>query len=81
MEPIVNGLEAEFGGEIRFLRLDANTAENIRLQQAYGVRGHPSFVVLDASGGTAATFIGPQAPESLRLALEQIAGESDQGSE
>jgi protein-disulfide isomerase len=73
MEPIVNGLETEFGAEVTFLRLDAAVRENIQLQQSYGVRGHPSFVLLDAGNQTAATFIGPQSPESLRQALEQIA--------
>lgn len=74
MEPIVNGLETELGEQAAFVRLDADLAENAKFQQSYGLRGHPTFVVLDGRGELSAAFIGPQTEETLRQAvLEAIA--------
>ena len=60
MTPIVDGLESDFAGQARVLQLDANETENAQLQQQYGLRGHPTFVVLDGNGRVTQTFIGPQ---------------------
>lgn len=69
MMPIVNGLEQEFAGQVTVLRLDAAVAANLDLQARYGLRGHPSFVVLDEDGRMIQTFVGPQTAETLRQAL------------
>jgi thioredoxin-like negative regulator of GroEL len=69
MMPIVDGLEREFMDQAAVLQLDANEAENGRLQQQFGMRGHPSFVVLDGDGRALQTFIGPQTEEILHEAL------------
>ena len=71
MTPIVNGLEAEFSNEINIERLDASKAENVELMQEYGVRGHPSFVLLDKNGRVVQTFFGPQDEETLRTAIQE----------
>lgn len=68
--PIVNGLEDEFGSEISVVRLNAADSESAALQSQYGLRGHPSFVVLDASGDVIERFFGPQSEETLRMATE-----------
>lgn len=70
--PIVNGLEEEFSGEIIVLRLNAIEVENIELMQSYGVRGHPSFVVLAEDGRVSQTFLGIQSEAALRAALQSI---------
>ncbi|HSM58777.1 MAG TPA: hypothetical protein VK879_21660 [Candidatus Sulfomarinibacteraceae bacterium] len=70
MMPIVNGLEDKFGSEISVVRLDAIDSESAALQGHYGLRGHPSFVVLDASGDVIERFFGPQSEETLRAAIE-----------
>lgn len=72
MEPIVDGLEAEFDDSVSVVRLDANVVENSELQQQFGVQGHPSFVVLDASGAVTARFFGPQTEADLRAALTAV---------
>lgn len=69
MTPIVNGLESEFAGRAGVLQLDANEAANAQLLQQYGLRGHPTFVVLDGNGRAVQTFIGPQTRETLHEAL------------
>ena len=69
MTPIVDGLESEFAGRAIVLQLDANEGENERLQQQFGMRGHPTFVVLDENGRALQTFIGPQTETILHEAL------------
>jgi protein-disulfide isomerase len=66
MTPIVNGLEEEFAGQVTVKQLDASLPENVQLQAEYGVRGHPSFIVLNGNGIVIQTYIGPQPEETLR---------------
>ena len=77
MTPIVNGLESDFAGRAAVLQLDANDEENASLQQQYGMRGHPTFVVLDENGRAVQTFIGPQTEEVLSEALTKVAGSAN----
>jgi thioredoxin-like negative regulator of GroEL len=72
MMPIVNGLEEEFAGEINIARLNVGDGDHAALQTQYGLRGHPSFVVLDDGGAIAERFFGPQSAETLRAAMEQV---------
>ncbi len=69
MMPIVNGLENAFKSQITVLQLNAAEAENGQLMQEYGLRGHPSFVVLDGNGRVTQIFFGPQSEEILREAI------------
>ncbi len=73
MTPIVNGLEQEFTGRATVVRLNAADPEHIQLQERYLVRGHPSFVILDANGEAVQTFVGAQPAETLSAALEAVA--------
>jgi thioredoxin-like negative regulator of GroEL len=72
MSPIVDGLESDFAGQVRVLQLDANEIENAQLQQQYGLRGHPTFALLDPSGRPVQTFVGPQTEEILREAITAV---------
>lgn len=68
----MNGLEAEFGDEIEFVRLNAAESEVLQLQQTYGLRGHPSVAILDSAGEVAALYFGPETAEVLRDKLNEI---------
>ena len=72
MSPIVDGLESDFAGQVRVLQLDANETENAQLQQQYGLRGHPTFALLDRNGRPVQTFVGPQTEEILREAITAV---------
>ena len=72
MTPIVDGLENDFADRITVRQLDANQTENAQLQQQYGLRGHPTFVILDVNGRPVQTFIGPQTEETLREAITAV---------
>ena len=72
MSPIVDGLESDFAGQARVLQLDANETKNAQLQQQYGLRGHPTFAVLNRNGRVVQTFIGPQTEEVLHEAITAV---------
>jgi hypothetical protein len=73
MAPIVNGLAEEFAGDVDVQRLNAAEGITNRLQAEYGVRGHPSFVVLDGEGAVTQRFFGPQEEATLREAMAAAA--------
>ncbi len=72
MQPIVNGLETEYGSKVDFQSLDAILPENLEEQASYGMRGHPTFVILDENGKVAVSFIGAQDEAVLREALTAV---------
>jgi hypothetical protein len=70
MTPVVNGLRAEYVGRAVFLSLDAASGEGRRAFEAYGLPGHPSYVLLDIDGEVIWRAFGPQPREALQEALE-----------
>lgn len=54
----MNGLAEEFEGQATVVQLDANVLANERLQLTYGVRGHPSAVILDSEGQVTQRYFG-----------------------
>jgi protein-disulfide isomerase len=52
--------------------LDANIQENEILQQSYGLRGHPTLVVLDKNGEISEKFVGEQSKEILQAAITAV---------
>ena len=73
MMPIVDGLAAEFEGKVSIVQLDAAQEANAMLQSQWGLRGHPSFAVLDGDGRAVERFFGPQPEAILRQAIEAVA--------
>jgi thioredoxin-like negative regulator of GroEL len=73
MAPIVDGLKVEFAGRASVLQLNAGQSENEELQTQWGLRGHPSFAVLDADGQVIERFFGPQSVSRLRIAVQTVA--------
>lgn len=69
----MDGLETEFAGRVNFVRLNVDEPEQARIQQSYGMRGHPSIVVLDASGQPNHRYFGAEEAETLRFALSEVA--------
>ena len=72
MKPIVNGLATEFSDDVAIVWLDAAVPENGRLLLAYGLRGHPSFVTINAQGDIVTRLVGPQSETALREALRAV---------
>jgi hypothetical protein len=72
MKPIVDGLEREFEDRLTVIRLNANVPANEQLQLSYGLRGHPTFLVLNETGDASAQFFGRQIAETLRDAMTAV---------
>lgn len=72
MEPVVDGLEDEFGGQVEFRRIDAATRDGQAAFRAYGLRGHPSYVVVDPSGEVLWIGFGEQPAEALESQISLV---------
>ena len=68
----MNGLETEYAGQINFVALDAGESENFRIQQDYGLRGHPSVAILNKDGQVTQRYFGAKSAETLRDALNEL---------
>ena len=51
MQPIVNGLEAEFEGKLVVVQRNATTAAGRAEMSYYQLPGHPSYVLVAPDGG------------------------------
>ena len=71
MAPVVNGLEAAFGGQLDIRSLDANSSEGKPVFQYYNLPGHPSYVVLDPRGEVLWSGFGPQSVEALEEVVKE----------
>ena len=65
MQPIVNGLEAEFKGQIAFERRNANSDDGKATMQAYNLRVHPSYVLVAPDGKVLWTGLGEMRADRL----------------
>lgn len=63
MQPIVNGLQTEYAGQIAFEQIDAATESGQQRLRYYQLRGHPSYAVVDVKGKALWSATG-QLPEA-----------------
>lgn len=71
MHPIVDGLEADYGAAVRFVRLDAN-GDGQTAFDASGLAGHPSYLLLGPDGAELWRGFGLLPAENLVTTLERI---------
>ncbi len=72
MQPIVNGLQSDYKGQLVFEQIDANQEIGQQRLREYGLRGHPSYVIIDAKGAVLWSGTG-QLPADLLQAQLQAA--------
>ena len=72
MEPIVDGLEDDFGEQVEFRRIDAGTDEGQNTFRTYGLRGHPAYVIVDAEGAVLWTGLGEQSRQAMTDQVDQV---------
>lgn len=70
MTPVVNGLQATYQGTVDFRILNAALGEGKAAFEAYGLPGHPGYVILDPRGEVRWRAFGPQDGETLAAAIE-----------
>jgi hypothetical protein len=73
MQPIVNGLEADFAGQLAFVRRNAITPEGKAEMSYYQLPGHPSYVLVDPDGTWLWSGFGPTTEDILREQMEEYA--------
>ena len=65
-------LQAEYGDQIEFVTVDANTRAGADFSDRFGIRGHPGFVAFDANGVVVHAALGPFEEEELRELVASI---------
>lgn len=65
MEPVVNGLEEKYQDQIEFRWIDANSLVGKTAYQAYVLRGHPTYVLLNPDGDVLWSGLGEVSRGSL----------------
>ena len=71
MQPIVYGLEEEYGEDLTFDRVNANGEPGRTLLRTYGLRGHPSYVIVDPEGKSLWSASGLLSEDLLRTEIRQ----------
>jgi len=69
MQPIVDGIQQDFGDSLTVVRLDFTDTVNRDFLDEARVRSHPTFVVFSAAGEVFTTIVGATASETLRSAI------------
>jgi predicted DsbA family dithiol-disulfide isomerase len=72
MQPVVDGLVDEYNDHFEFRRLDANSQDGKEAFQAYGLRVHPSFVIIDPEGNQLWLSLGEQPREVISQVLDDL---------
>ncbi|MEM7127191.1 MAG: hypothetical protein AAF702_12740 [Chloroflexota bacterium] len=72
MQPIVNGLQASHEDQMTFDAIDAATESGSDLLDIYGLRGHPSYVIVDVDGKALWSFSGQTSEAILRQKIEEF---------
>jgi len=80
MQPIVNGLEEGYGGQIAFRRVNADKDSGPSIVRAYNILGHPTMIFVDETGKEVQRFVGPQTTETLQNAIEKTFLTADNGA-
>ncbi len=75
MQPIVNGLEEQFKGDVAFRQFNATESDGRPVFDRYRLRGHPSYVILDRDGKEAWRYTGELTRGTLDEAIRKVLGE------
>ena len=70
MEPVVNGLKETYQDRIEFRSVDVNTSEGEKAFRAYGLPGHPGYLLLNPAREVLWTGFGEQSRESIETQLK-----------
>jgi hypothetical protein len=77
MSPIVDGLENQYHDQIIFIRLDANSEDGGETFRNYGLRGHPSYVLLNFDGNVLWKGVGEKTAAALEVEIQKHITPSD----
>ena len=72
MKPIVHGLEEEYGNDIDFVYVDVDDPETRDIQQQYGRRGQPHFILVGADGEIVTQWFGTVQAMAFEEAFQEV---------
>ncbi|MGD2078039.1 MAG: hypothetical protein PVH18_06630 [Chloroflexota bacterium] len=72
-EPIVNGLEREWGGTVQVVQVNIQNRSNEPLLERLDARFTPTFVLIDAAGEEAWRSVGSINADEARRQVEALA--------
>jgi thioredoxin-related protein len=72
MEPIVHGLEGEYGDQLNFVYYDIDAQESVEAMRKYNFRVQPHFILLDANGEIVQEWFGSVPEEQFVNAFEDV---------
>lgn len=78
MTPIVDELEADYGGEFNFVRANVGTTRGKDLADEYGIIGQPSYIFFDESGEEVRRMSGAREYQVLATEIERLMGARDE---
>jgi thioredoxin-related protein len=70
MKPVVDGLEAELGGQIHIIRLNIQDQTGMELAPVYDFNFTPTFIFFDAQGNEVWRTIGEFDPQKVRDSIQ-----------
>lgn len=76
MQPIVNGLEEEYGEYMAFIYLNANI-DGQTIYESLSLRGHPAYVIFQTDGTEVFRTLGYQDESLLEEAIQASIDESE----
>lgn len=75
MEPIVHGLENEYGERIGFVYLNIDDPETTAAKEEYGYRVQPHFFLVDGNGEVVKEWLGQVSRDTFITAFETVLAE------
>ena len=72
MRPIVNGLEKEYAGRMRFDAHEWRNSRSRALVEQFGVTETPTFVILDDTGAARMIISGELTRDELRAHIDRV---------
>ena len=73
-KPVVDRLEREFEGQVQVLRLSVMDSVGGKLALRYGVRGVPTFVLLNGAGEIVLKQTGMPDRDAILAVVEELTG-------
>ena len=72
MEPIVHGLEEQYGNEIDFVYVNVDDPETRDIQEELGRRGQPHFVLVGGDGEIVTQWFGTVESTAFEEAFQAV---------
>lgn len=74
MQPVVHGLEEQYGDQIEFVYLDIDDPATNEAKRALGFRFQPHFLLLDEQGAVQQQWLGMVQAEDFERAFAAAIG-------